>query len=90
MKRAFSIFAFVGSLLLVGCSAATPSVRQPVAPPVQTPVTASSGTARSSDAEPLGMTQQELREQMSEGKSIKDILKSRGVNVPSSSAAAID
>lgn len=87
MKRTFSISAFLSTLLLVGCSSATPSVRQPVAPPVQIPVAASSSMARSSDAEPLGMTQQELREEMSEGKSIKDILKSRGITVPSSDSA---
>jgi multidrug efflux pump subunit AcrA (membrane-fusion protein) len=88
MKRTLSFSAVIAALLFAGCGASPAG--KPSAPASQVPVTitvSSSSTARSSDAEPLGMTQAEIRSEISEGKSIKDILKSRGIKVPASSAA---
>ncbi len=90
MKRTLSIVTVLGSLLLVGCGTSAPSAVQPLVPPTAVPsAVASSSTARSSDAKPLGMTQQELRTEISAGKSINDILKSKGIKVPTATASSV-
>ena len=85
MKRTLILSALTLGLILAGCGQVQPPAGQPgdlTPPPTGETTSSASSTARSSDAKPLGMTQQELRTEISAGKSIKDILKSRGIKVP--------